>query len=242
MNQHSGIIGPTINMIKNTAMKAIEGTEHLLGIDPSLNESPKEIIKDIEQIIENPETKKELDRIIKDIGEEATVIVDAAAPAVEEAVNKTIDIAEKSASKIGKSGVKLVLDVAGTIPIVGEVVEGVRVFDDIVKASQAGIDAGVKMVETGADVITQTTENMHKLSSVKNATENRVKESITNFKNTNIVPQQGGKLNPKTKINPKTKRLKMKKSMKRGILKNKNKSNKSNKIQNKKTKRVHFRL
>jgi len=117
-------------------------------------------------------------------------IVDVMMTAANPAINKTIDmlskILQESIDKIGTASVKAGLDVAGTVPGVGEVIEGVRVMDDVVKAVLASTDAIVKSMSTVSIGITDTISSFKQKMAESGNIMNRAQSNITQFTNTDV--------------------------------------------------------
>jgi hypothetical protein len=99
---------------------------------------------------------EQLEELAKTIGERGGIVLEAAAPSIKKALFKLIEIATVGGIKLGQSMIKLILDLAGAIPVFGEVVEGIRVLDDIVKAFQATTAAYLEAYIANADSITET--------------------------------------------------------------------------------------
>ena len=113
----------------------------------------------------NPATQEKIGELVKILREKGEIIVEAAKPAAKKAFYNAIEIMTEASTKMGQSAVKVGLDVAGIVPVVGEIIEGVRVVDDVVKAAQASIIAAADMVETGSDAVADSLENYKKISS-----------------------------------------------------------------------------
>ena len=123
-----------------------------------------------------------------------------------------IEIATSGGIRLGQSMIKLILDLAGTIPVMGEVIEGIRVLDDIVKAFQATQVAYLEAYISNMDTITETIRRYKELfnkntsqfipqSSSENKTEQpqiggslvikkRIANSISKFNKTNKVKRR----------------------------------------------------
>ena len=117
-------------------------------------------------------------------------IVDVMMTAANPAINKTIDmlskILQEAIDKIGTASVKAGLDVAGTVPGVWEVIEGVRVMDDVVKAVLASTDAIVKSMSTVSIGITDTISSFKQKMAESGNIMNRAQSNITQFTNTDV--------------------------------------------------------
>jgi hypothetical protein len=165
------------------------------------NDEIKQILKkkidQLNQLLEDPEVQNQLTELARTIGEKGGVIVEAAAPPIKRALFKLIEIATSGGIRLGQSMIKLILDLAGTIPIMGEVIEGIRVLDDIVKAFQATQVAYLEAYISNMDTITETIRRYKELFN-KN-TSQLIPQSSTENK-TEQPPQIGGSLVIKKRI------------------------------------------
>lgn len=145
----------------------------------------------IDKALDDPELKKQIKNTTKRVADYAAIGLEAAAPALDQAGEKMVNIAEKVTDKIGTSAVKAGLDIAGTIPGVGEVIEGIRVIDDLSKAGLAAADAAAEVIGTGSDFISNTKENYKKIMDQKKMAEDRINKSLEDFKKTTENPLEG---------------------------------------------------
>ena len=210
---HSGLLGvleQAANIFKMGANIVVNKGTKLLNLDLSqLNDSSsslsndeiKQILKkkidQLNQLLEDPELQNQLTELARTIGEKGGVIIEAAAPPIKRALFKLIEIATSGGIKLGQSMIKLILDIAGTVPIMGEVVEGIRVLDDIVKAFQATQIAYLEGYISNVDAVTETIRRYKEL--FNKSTSQFIPQSSTENK-TEQPPQIGGSLVIKKRI------------------------------------------
>ena len=162
LEQASGIFSMGANIIvdKVTKMLNLDLSQLKESSSSVSTEEIKQILKDkltqINEALKDPETIAQLEQLAKTIGEKGGIILEAAAPSIKKALFKLIEIATVGGIKLGHSMIKLILDLAGAIPVFGEVVEGIRVLDDIVKAFQATTAAYLEAYIANADSVTET--------------------------------------------------------------------------------------
>ena len=162
LEQASGIFSMGANIIvdKVTKMLNLDLSQLKESSSSISTEEVKQILKDkltqINEALKDPETIAQLEQLAKTIGEKGGIILEAAAPSIKKALFKLIEIATVGGIKLGHSMIKLILDLAGAIPVFGEVVEGIRVLDDIVKAFQATTAAYLEAYIANADSVTET--------------------------------------------------------------------------------------
>jgi len=171
-SNHSGLLGileQASNIFKMGANIIVDKVTKMLNLDLSqLKESSsslsteeikqilKEKIAQINEALKDPETMAKLQELAKTIGEKGGIILEAAAPSIKKAFFKLIEIVAEGGTKMAQAMIKFILDVAGTVPIFGEVVEAVRVLDDIVKAFQATQQGYLEAYTANVDSITET--------------------------------------------------------------------------------------
>jgi len=162
LEQASGIFSMGANIVvdKVTRMLNLDLSQLKESSSSVSTEEIKQILKDklmqINEALKDPETIAQLEQLAKTIGEKGGIILEAAAPSIKKALFKLIEIATVGGIKLGNSMIKLILDLAGAIPVFGEVVEGIRVLDDIVKAFQATTAAYLEAYIANADSVTET--------------------------------------------------------------------------------------
>ena len=162
LEQAAGIFSMGANIVVNKVTKMLNlDLSHLTESSSSLStEDIKEILKEkisqINEALKDPETMEQLEELARTLGEKGGIIIEAAAPSIKKALFKLIEIVAVGGVKLGQSMVKLILDIAGTIPVIGGVIEGVRVLDDIVKAFQATTAAYLEAYIANVDSITET--------------------------------------------------------------------------------------
>ena len=209
---HSGLLGileQAANIFKMGANIVVNKGTKMLNLDLSqLNDSSsslsndeiKQILKkkidQLNQLLEDPELQNQLTELARTIGEKGGVIIEAASPPIKRALFKLIEIATSGGIRLGQSMIKLILDLAGTIPVMGEVIEGIRVLDDIVKAFQATQVAYLEAYISNMDTITETIRRYKEL--FNKSTSQIIPQSST--ENKTEQPQIGGSLVIKKRI------------------------------------------
>ena len=162
LEQASGIFSMGANIVvdKVTRMLNLDLSQLKESSSSVSTEEIKQILREkiaqINEALKDPETMAHLEELARTIGEKGGIILEAAAPSIKKALFKLIEIATVGGIKLGQSMIKLILDLAGAIPVFGEVVEGIRVLDDIVKAFQATTAAYLEAYIANADSVTET--------------------------------------------------------------------------------------
>ena len=162
------IMENTGNIIEGAAINTLEGVGELVGVDltdPDLAEKNKEKIEEI----------------TKNAAEIGTVALEAAAPFTDKLIDETVEASGKALSKMGETGVNVVLNTAEEIPGVGIVIGTLRSLDSISKAVLSSVNAGSEVIETASDTVNASVKNFDHLMEEKLNTENRIKASIDEF-------------------------------------------------------------
>jgi len=182
----SAIVKDSIALTEGAAVLALEGMGDLVGVD-----------------LEHPEkTTEQLNTLVKNSAVIGEVALEAAEPFIQPMVDKTIDVASKSASKVGESGVKILLNTAEEVPGLGVVIGTVRSLSNLGEAVISMTDAASQITTTFSDTINASSRNFSNLLKQKGTIAQRTNDSIQTFNDSNVssspVPIEGG--GPKSKI------------------------------------------
>ena len=226
LQQAAGIFSMGANIIVDKVTKMLNlDLSQLKESSSSLStEEVKQILKDkltqINEALKDPETMAQLEQLARTLGEKGGIILEAAAPSIKKALFKLIEIMTAGGIKLAQSMIKFILDVAGTIPVFGEVVEAVRVLDDMVKAFQAtqeayleaytaNVDSVTEMIRRFKDMVNKSKqgnqyddedeEDRQQLGGGALAIKKRITNSISKFHKTNKVKRRVKKQTKKNK-------------------------------------------
>lgn len=175
-NQVGAIIVDELNKniegpIKNTVSSALERTV----------DAAKDVLSEANEKLNNPEFVREVSEITKNASEAAATIIDAAEPAINEAIDKTSEIGTKVASKVGESAVSIALNTVQAIPGPGIVVGLVRDVDKLATAGEAILEAGAETVTTFADSLKKAEEAVKNKMAETEAIKNRISSGVDKF-------------------------------------------------------------
>jgi len=226
LQQAAGIFSMGANIVVDKVTKMLNlDLSQLKESSSSLStEEVKQILKDkltqINEALKDPETMAQLEQLARTLGEKGGIILEAAAPSIKKALFKLIEIMTAGGIKLAQSMIKFILDVAGTIPVFGEVVEAVRVLDDMVKAFQAtqeayleaytaNVDSVTEMIRRFKDMVNKSKqgnqyddedeEDRQQLGGGALAIKKRITNSISKFHKTNKVKRRVKKQTKKNK-------------------------------------------
>jgi hypothetical protein len=156
----------------------------------------KDIVKEASKKLNDPKVQQDLKNTIKGtanvIAVGADVMIDALDKPVNKFIDKGVEMGERVSNKLASSVINVGLNAAGIIPGIGEVIEGVRTIDSIAKTGSAVIDAGLKTVELGADLVSNSIDVINEKSGeISNAIKS-VSKSVDDFKNTDVLEKKRG--------------------------------------------------
>lgn len=122
-----------------------------IGTNPneSLEQSLSNIsnkLDGIKGVINTPAGQKilyDISIIVKELANEALV------PAIDE----MSEVIVKKSEEISKQVIKIGLDAAGIVPVVGEVVEAIRTITDVIRAGEQVVETGAKITGISAETI-----------------------------------------------------------------------------------------
>lgn len=174
--QHSGLAGITkvaealggfgIGMTEYIALLSIDALSKALGIDTK-GKSLKDILLMFNTALDDPEIRDALMLVIRSLSQVLLIFIDELKAPMKELIQESIDLGASSVEKFAKSLVATSIDALGVVPGVGEVVEGVKLLDDVIKQMQASIGVVLKtgvlltsFLESGLDSFTTIKESV----------------------------------------------------------------------------------
>jgi hypothetical protein len=142
------------NLISNLEKKGeVEAIELLQKITGANNPDPQQILEKLYIESKDPAEQQKLLETVENI-------VNAAEPALNEVTNETTQIVGDAADKIGKKGISVGWDIVGTLPVVGELSEGLKTFLDVTRAAETAADAAANVVKTDANAVKSVESNL----------------------------------------------------------------------------------
>lgn len=163
-SKHGGLVGLLIALIKilstgvtYVVIKSRNAIANVLQIDMSsiTNFSIKEFlakqISELRDLSNDPVTQNNLRELSEKVGVYAGIAINVATPVIKQVTPQIIEITFEGLGLLGQALIKLVLDLAGSVPVLGSAIEGIRVVDDAVKSGEALVDANLKLIIKIAD-------------------------------------------------------------------------------------------
>jgi hypothetical protein len=164
---NKNINGPVKETVSTAIGNTVEATEHVLE---AANEK-----------LNNPEFVQDVAEAAKNASNTAEIMLEAATPAINQAIDKASEIGTKVASKLGESAVSIALNTAEAIPGPGALIGLARDADKLATAGEAIIEAGAETATTFADTIKKAEEAIKKKMSETSSVTNRITDNMNRF-------------------------------------------------------------
>jgi len=156
------VISVAVNLAKN----AILGQ---LKIQPKPGETSLELYKEVNAVLQDPKTRLEFLEFVKNMADRGLTFIQITRPLASKSVDVFVEIFEEILEESGKSIVEITKGIAGTIPVVGNVLEFIFLFDEIVKFFQSGMAAFFQTGTNTYEVIATARQKMDRASDLNNA-------------------------------------------------------------------------
>jgi len=155
-----------ISVAVNFAKNAILGQ---LKIQPKPGETSLELYKEVNAVLQDPKTRLEFLEFVKNMADRGLTFIQITRPLASKSVDVFVEIFEEILEESGKSIVEITKGIAGTIPVVGNVLEFIFLFDEIVKFFQSGMAAFFQTGTNTYEVIATARQKMDRASDLNNA-------------------------------------------------------------------------
>jgi hypothetical protein len=186
-NQVGAVIVEELN--KNMEGPVKETVSTALG---NTVEAAKDILEAANEKLNNPEFVHDIADAAKNASTTAAIMLEAATPALDKAIDKTSEIGTKVASKVGESAVSIALNTAEAIPGAGAVVGLARDADKLATAGEAVLEAGAETVTTFADTLKNAEEAISKKMSETSAVTSRITDNVNKFNQVDNISKKIG--------------------------------------------------
>ena len=172
----SNVVSKGVTLAEGLIEKGIEKVGDFVGVDVNQPQTIENKLHQIENIISNPEIKKEITKIGEVVGE-------AMKPYIKPLEEKIIEKTEEVGKELGTSAVKIALNTAEEIPGLGILIGTIRSLDQATKAGLSTINAFSEVSKETTDAINATAKNYKRLMGEKNQINERINNSISEFAN-----------------------------------------------------------
>jgi hypothetical protein len=162
----------------------LKGIEHI-GTIFNINFSDSaDVSKKLQQIkiaLADPRNKEKIREIFSEAAKVGVIALEAADPFIQPLVNKSIKVGSEALSKIGESAVKIGLNTAEEIPILGVVIGIIRSLSNAGEAFFAVTNAASEMLTISSDSLNGAKQNYERLMKEKTQGLNRINQSVNTF-------------------------------------------------------------
>lgn len=159
-----------VELVYNKATKTIEAGSSFLT-NPAINMNLKDFvvnkIKELNEIINSPEVREQIKElagtIAKIVAEDGEAVVEAASPAMQQALYKIIETVYRGGTKLGISIVNMIVAIGEATPVVGVFIGGVRLLSSICSAILTIMNTNTELFNDGLNSVRETIENVKKI-------------------------------------------------------------------------------
>jgi hypothetical protein len=177
----SKVMDKVVDLSEGVALKTIDNTANILGVDLNNSEKFNEKLEDIKNVLDNPENKELIKDIAGEVSEIGVVALDAAKPFVNELITEVSDKLGVIGNEFGETGVKVALNTLEEIPGAGVVIGTIRSASNIGEAILASSNATAEVVTKASDTLNASLQNFDNLLKEKGDVLARTTDSINKF-------------------------------------------------------------
>lgn len=167
---HPGImpvIGNAVTKVKDfvtpylvtAADTAIDLVGSKTGVDPTNKVQVSQKLQGVIDTVNDPVVQEKAKEAITAVAKNVAVAIKASEPALNQLSKTTSETITNTASKVGKSGVRVALEILEEIPIAGSTLGFITMIDNITKAGQSLVNANSKIAEASGDAWAEAAEN-----------------------------------------------------------------------------------
>jgi hypothetical protein len=177
------IFKKTTDLAEGLVLKGIEHIGKMFDINLSESDDVSDKLNKIKIALADPKNKEKIREIFSEAVVLGAIAVEAASPFIQPLVSKTIEVGSDAVAKIGKSVVKIGLNTAEEIPILGVIIAIIRSLSNAGEAFLATTNAASQIVTASSDSINAATKNFDTLMKEKMQGLNRINGSLNEFQN-----------------------------------------------------------
>ncbi len=152
---------------QNKSKKIIGGNDEPINENNDLKKEYKDSINSQLKTATNPENLDKSLELVQEVKNKVKIgedLMDAAKPFIGKLVDTVVKSTSGAADKIGKAGMKVILNTATEIPGVGIIVGTARSLDTIGKTFAEVAEASAEVVKATANTVKDTAENYQKIT------------------------------------------------------------------------------
>jgi hypothetical protein len=194
------ILNKTSNLAKGIALNTINDIGNVAGVDINNPDKTQEQIKNVKQILSDPENIKNITQIAKDIGEISIEVGKELAPLAHPLIEKVIDETTIATDKVISSGSTIMGNIIKELPVIGFAAALEQDIEKIGEADAAVTGAISEITTTSANTIKDAHKKVNQVLQEKKNIIDRTQQSINKFSNPSQIPNTN-KINTINKIN-----------------------------------------
>jgi len=164
-------------------------------------DATKDILVHVNEKLNEPEFINTVAETTKNITEKASEIIEITKPAINEAIDKVSDVAQKVGAKFGESAISIGLNTVQAVPGVGVAVGLIRDADKLATAATAAVEAGSKTVEILSNSIVKAEEAIKNKMAETSEIKKRISNGIDTFNKADDVANRLGLKNYSNQTN-----------------------------------------
>lgn len=156
MSSNDKLGGMFYIFISNLIEKGSSTLIHLLGWGLNVNvdtKDPDVLIDRLKEKLGDPKMQEKLLQLIQGLIVTTEPALKAASAEITQLIGDTIE-------KMSQQGIKVGWDIAGTIPVAGELIEGVKAMLDVFKAGVVGVEAAAKTSTLASETLKEVEEKI----------------------------------------------------------------------------------
>lgn len=177
----SEVMDKVVDLSEGLAIKTIDNTAEILGIDLNNSENFKEKLEDIKNVLGDPKNKELMKDVVSNFADVGVVALEAAKPFTNDLIEEISDKLKVVGNEFGETGVKVALNTLEEIPGYGIIIGTIRSASNIGEAILASTNATAEVVTKTSDTINASLQNFDNLLKEKGDLIDRTTESINKF-------------------------------------------------------------
>lgn len=189
--------------LEGVAVNTLDYIGNSLGVDITNNEDVERKIKGFNEVLSDPDIRKELNKTATAAGEYATIVAKASEPAIKEFAGIFEKSIAKASSEIGEDLANIAMNTLEAIPGPGAFVGLVRDIDKGAQAVESAFAAASDISIAATDAIQKTSKNIENVknnisnpnlnnSSLNNSVNTSLNNTVNNSLNKKINNMKGG--------------------------------------------------
>lgn len=180
----AGVNGFLVEKIKNITQGLFVKSIELVGAYSNVDLFDKDYLNDkldkLYIVVTDSETKENIKKIMPELAEYGIILIEAGKPFMKKFVDEGAVVLTDVMTKVGESGVKILLDASESIPVWGAAIGMARLLNTSAIAFISSANAVNKAITLSANTTNATMQNFKKMLDEKKRLTNEIDNSIKN--------------------------------------------------------------